>query len=356
MTSRGMTSINHDERPPPSIADVLAACGAALVEATPAVDFTALCATSKQTVTVTDPTVLKALEEQLPVLGCESVKQRLAAAPHPVRVLTSLAQQTGQRHREWRVVTRTCEVVCEIKLDCGGRIVQRGQLTDVKAFDFGVEDAHTCVKLNITGANHNVVMSKTGINYYELSEGWMFNQAIRPEDAHFLAARPDEEWTEEAQAAAERTWTIGEEWQDLLDRFVGTARVFLVREDGKSLLVYEDELRLNFQEHPHKKQLSRDYVEFEPVGYDSPQHEIAVCPEARLLVHMRSMAPPICEAEIITKSAPVPLPGSYQDSDGHISQTHFGIRGDAVKLSFEGVAAENSAGLFHYLGFVGDWR
>ena len=142
----------------------------------------------------------------------------------------------------------------------------------------------------------------------------------------------------------------------LLDRFVGTARVFLVREDGKSLLVYEDELRLNFQEHPHKKQLSRDYVEFEPVGYDSPQHEIAVCPEARLLVHMRSMAPPICEAEIITKSAPVPLPGSYQDSDGHISQTHFGIRGDAVKLSFEGVAAENSAGLFHYLGFVGDWR
>ena len=120
--------------------------------------------------------------------------------PHPLRVLTSLAQQTGQRPRD-NVVTRTCEVVCEIKLDCGGRIVQRGQLTDVKAFDFGVEDAYTCVKLNITGANHDVVMSKTGINYYELSEGWMFNQAIRPEDAHFLAARPDEEWTEEAQAA-----------------------------------------------------------------------------------------------------------------------------------------------------------
>ena len=373
MTSRGMTSINHDERPPPSIADVLAACGAALVEATPAIDFIALCATSKRTAAVTDPTVLKALEEQLPVLGSEFVKRRLAAAAHPLRVLTSLAQQTGQRprynvrvltrlaqqtrqrHRD-NVVTRTCEVVCEIKLDCGGRIVQRGQLTDVKAFDFGVEDAHTCVKLNITGANHNVVMSKTGINYYELSEGWMFNQAIRPEDAHFLAARPDEEWTEEAQAAAERTWTIGEEWQDLLDRFVGTARVFLVREDGKSLLVYEDELRLNFQEHPHKKQLSRDYVEFEPVGYDSPQHEIAVCPEARLLVHMRSMAPPICEAEIITKSAPVPLPGSYQDSDGHISQTHFGIRGDAVKLSFEGVATENLAGLLHYLDLVGDWK
>ena len=340
-----MTSINHDERPPPSIADVLAACGAALVEATPAIDFIALCATSKRTAAVTDPTVLKALEEQLPVLGCESVKQRLAAAPHPLRVLASLAQQTGQRHREWRVVTRTCEVVCEIKLDCGGRIVQRGQLTDVKAFDFGVEDAHTCVKLNITGANHNVVMSKTGINYYELSEGWMFNQAIRrPDEAHFIADRPNEEWT------------IGEEWEYLRDRFVGSARVFLVREDGKSLLVYEDELRLNFQEHPHKKQLSRDYVEFEPVGYDSPQHEIAVCPEARLLVHMRSMAPPICEAEIITKSAPVPLPGSYQDSDGHISQTHFGIRGDAVKLSFEGVATENLAGLLHYLGFVGDWR
>ena len=220
-----MTSINHDERPPPSIADVLAACGAALVEATPAIDFIALCATSKRTAAVTDPTVLKALEEQLPVLGSEFVKRRLAAAAHPLRVLTSLAQQTGQRprynvrvltrlaqqtrqrHRD-NVVTRTCEVVCEIKLDCGGRIVQRGQLTDVKAFNFGVEDAHTCVKLKITGANHDVVMSKTGINYYELSEGWMFNQAIRPEEAHFLAARPNEEWTEEAQAAALATWTL----------------------------------------------------------------------------------------------------------------------------------------------------
>ena len=328
----------HEERPPPSIADVLAACGAALVEATPAIDFIALCATSKRTATVTDPTVLKALEEQLPVLGCESVKQRLAAAPHPLRVLTSLAQQTGQRHREWRFVTRTCEVVCEIKLDCGGRIVQRGQLTDVKAFGFGVEDAHTCVKLNITGANHDVVMSKTGINYYELSEGWMFNQAIRPEEA----ARPDEEWT------------IGEEWEDLLDRFVGSARVFLVREDGKSLLVYEEELRLNFQ-HPHKEQLSRDHVLFETYN-DTPEHEIAVCLEARRLVHMRSMAPPICEAEIITKSAPIPLPGSYQDSYGRISQTHFGIRGDAVKLSFAGIATENLAGLFDYLEFVGDWK
>ena len=323
----------HEERPPPSIADVLAACGAALVEATPAIDFIALCATSKRTATVTDPTVLKALEEQLPVLGCESVKQRLAAAPHPLRVLTSLAQQTGQRHREVRVVTRTCEVVCEIKLDCGGRLVQRGQLTDVEAWDYGLDDSHTSAKLEITGANHDVVMSKTGINYYELSQGWMFNQAIRP----------DEEWT------------IGEEWEDLLDRFVGSARVFLVREDGKSLLVYEDVLRLNFQ-HPHKKQLSEDYVEFEPVGYNTPEHEIAVCLEARRLVNMHSMATPVCEAEIITKSAPVPLPGSYQDSDGRISQTHFGIRGDAVKLSFEGVAAENPAGLFHYLSFVGDWR
>ena len=322
----------HEERPPPSIADVLAACGAALLEAAPAIDFIALCATSKRTATVTDPTVLKALEEQLPVLGCESVKQRLAAAPHPLRVLTSLAQQTGQRHREWRFVTRTCEVVCEIKLDCGGRIVQRGQLTDVKAFGFGVEDAHTCVKLNITGANHDVVMSKTGINYYELSEGWMFNQAIRP----------DEEWT------------IGEEWEDLLDRFVGSARVFLVREDGKSLLVYEEELRLNFQ-HPHKEQLSRDHVLFETYN-DTPEHEIAVCLEARRLVHMRSMAPPICEAEIITKSAPIPLPGSYQDSNGRISQTHFGIRGDAVKLSFAGIATENLAGLLDYLEFVGDWK
>ena len=331
-----MTSINHDERPPPSIADVLAACGAALVEATPAIDFLSLAATSKRTAAVTDPTVLKALEEQLPVLGCESVKQRLTAAPHPLRVLTSLAQQTGQRHREWRFVTRTCEVVCEIKLDCGGRIVQRGQLTDVKAFGFGVEDAHTCVKLEITGANHDVVMSKTGINYYELSEGWMFNQAIRPE------ARPDEEWT------------IGEEWEDLLDRFVGSARVFLVREDGKSLLVYEEELRLNFQ-HPHKEQLSRDHVLFETYN-DTPEHEIAVCLEARRLVHMRSMAPPICEAEIITKSAPIPLPDSYQDSNGRISQTHFGIRGDAVKLSFAGIATENLAGLLDYLYFVGDWR
>ena len=345
----------HEERPPPSIADVLAACGAALVEATPAIDFIALCATTKRTATMTDPTVLKALEEQLPVLGCESVKQRLAAAPHPLRVLTSLAQQTGQRHREVRVVTRTCEVVCEIKLDCGGRLVQRGQLTDVEAWDYGLDDSHTSAKLEITGANHDVVMSKTGINYYELSQGWMFNQAIRPEDAHFLAARPDEEWTEEAQVAAGRTWTIDEEWQDLLDRFVGTARVFLVREDGKSLLVYEDVLRLNFQ-HPHKKQLSEDYVEFEPVGYNTPEHEIAVCLEARRLVNMHSMATPVCEAEIITKSAPVPLPGSYQDSNGRISQTHFGIRGDAVKLSFEGVAAENPAGLFHYLSFVGDWR
>ena len=303
-----------------------------------------LCATSKSTATVTDPTVLKALEEQLPVLGCESVKQRLAASPHPLRVLTSLAQQTRQRPRD-NVVTRTCEVVCEIKLDCGGRLVQRGQLTDVEAWDYGLEDSHTSAKLEITGANREVVMSKTGINYYELSEGWMFNQAIRrPDEAHFIADRPNEEWT------------IGEEWEYLRDRFVGSARVFLVREDGKSLLVYEDELRLNFQEHPHKEKLSRDSIEFEPVGYNTPQHEIAVCLEARRLVHMRSMAPPICEAEIITKSAPIPLPGSYQDSNDRISQTHFGIRGDAVKLSFEGVAAEDSAGLFHYLDIVGDWR
>ena len=334
-----MTSISHDERPPPSIADVLAACGAALVEATPAVDFMVLCATSKSTATVTDPTVLKALEEQLPVLGCESVKQRLAASPHPLRVLTSLAQQTRQRPRD-NVVTRTCEVVCEIKLDCGGRLVQRGQLTDVEAWDYGVEDAHTCAKLDITGANHEVVISKTGINYYELSEGWMFNQALRPEDAHLLAQQS--------------TWTIGEEWEDLLDRFVGSARVFLVREDGKSLLVYEEELRLNFQ-HPHKEQLSRDHVLFETYN-DTPEHEIAVCLEARRLVHWRSMAPPICEAEIITKSAPIPLPGSYQDSNGRISQTHFGIRGDAVKLSFAGIATENLAGLLHYLNLVGDWK
>ena len=336
MTRRAQSG--DEKRPPPSIADVLAACGAALVEAMPAVDFIALCATSKRTATVTDPTVLKALEEQLPVLGSEFVKRRLAAAPHPLRVLTSLAQQTGQRPRD-NVVPRTCEVVCEIKLDCGGRLVQRGQLTDVEAWDYGLDDSHTSAKLEITGANHDVVMSKTGINYYELSEGWMFNQAIRRPD-HFLAARPDEEWT------------IGEEWEDLLDRFVGSARVFLVREDGKSLLVYQDELRLNFEEHPYKEQLSRDNIEFEPVGYNTPQHEFAMCPEARRLVNMRSMATPVCEAEIITKSAPIPLPGSY----GRISQTHFGIRGDAVKLSFAGIATENLAGLLHYLDLTGDWR
>ena len=150
------------------------------------------------------------------------------------------------------------------------------------------------------------------------------------------------------------TWTIGEEWEDLKDRFVGSARVFLVREDGKSLLVYEDELRLNFQ-HPHKEQLSRDHVNLETYD-DTPEYEFAMCPEARRLVNMRSMATPVCEAEIITKSAPIPLPGSYQDSDGRISQTHFGIRGDAVKLSFEGVATENLAGLLHYLDLVGDWK
>ena len=182
----------------------------------------------------------------------------------------------------------------------------------------------------------------------------MFNQALRPEDAHFLAARPFEEWTEEAERAAGRVWTIGEEWEDLLERLVGSARVFLVREDGKSLLVFEDRLRLNFQ-HPHKEQLSRDHVLFETYN-DTPEHEIAVCLEARRLVHMRSMAPPICEAEIITKSAPIPLPDSYQDSNGRISQTHFGIRGDAVKLSFAGIATENLAGLLDYLYFVGDWR
>ena len=324
----------HEERPPPSIADVLAACGAALVEATPAIDFIALCATTKRTATMTDPTVLKALEEQLPVLGCESVKRRLAAAPHPLRVLTSLAQQTGQRHREWRVVTRTCEVVCEIKLDCGGRLVQRGQLTDVEAWDYGLDDSHTSAKLEITGANHDVVMSKTGINYYELSEGWMFNQAIR---------RPDEVHYEE--------WTVGEEWEDLRDRFVGSARIFLVREDGKSLLVYEDELRLIF-DHPHKEKLSRDHIELEPMGYNNPEHQFALCPEARRLVDMHSMATPDCEAEIITKSAPIPLPGSY----GLISQTHFGIRGDAVKLSFAGIATDDLADLLHYLSLVGDWR
>ena len=334
----------HEERPPPSIADVLAACGAALVEATPAIDFTALCATSKRTATVTDPTVLKALEEQLPVLGSEFVKRRLAAAAHPLRVLTSLAQQTGQRHREVRVVTRTCEVVCEIKLDCGGRLVQRGQLTDVEAWDYGLEDSHTSAKLEITGANHDVVMSKTGINYYELSEGWMFNQAIRrPDGARFVAAGLDEEWT------------VGEEWEDVRDRFVGSARIFLVREDGKSLLVYEDELRLIF-DHPHKEKLSRDHIELEPMGYNNPEHQFALCLEARRLVDMHSMATPDCEAEIITKSAPIPLPGSYQDSNGRISQTHFGIRGDAVKLSFSGIATENLAGLLHYLDYVGDWR
>ena len=344
---------SHEERPPPSIADVLAACGAALVEATPAIDFIALCATSKRTAAVTDPTVLKALEEQLPVLGSEFVKRRLAAASHPLRVLTSLAQQTRQRPRD-TAVTRTCEVVCEIKLDCGGRIVQRGQLTDVKAFDFGVEDAHTCAELQITGANHDVVISKTGINYYELSEGWMFNQALRPEEAHLLAARPVEEWTEEAERAAGRVWTIGEEWEDLLERLVGSARVFLVREDGKSLLVFEDRLRLNFQ-HPHKEQLSRDHINLE--GYDdTPEHEFAMCLEARRLVNMRSMATPVCEAEIITKSAPIPLPGSYQDGDGRVCPTHFGIRGDAVKLSFAGIADDNLANFFHYLDFVGDWR
>ena len=75
----------HATGPPPSIADVLAACGAALVEATPAIDFIALCATSKRTAAVTDPTVLKALEEQLPVLGSEFVKRRLAAAAHPLQ-------------------------------------------------------------------------------------------------------------------------------------------------------------------------------------------------------------------------------------------------------------------------------
>ena len=64
----------------------MAACGAALVEATPAIDFIALCATSKRTAAVTDPTVLKALEEQLPVLGSEFVKRRLAAAAHAHRV------------------------------------------------------------------------------------------------------------------------------------------------------------------------------------------------------------------------------------------------------------------------------
>ena len=323
----------HGTGPPPSIADVLAACGAALVEATPAIDFIALCATSKRTATVTDPTVLKALEEQLPVLGSEFVKRRLAAAPHPLRVLTSLAQQTGQRPRD-NVVTRTCEVVCEIKLDCGGRLVQRGQLTDVEAWDYGLEDSHTSAKLEITGANHDVVMSKTGINYYELSEGWMFNQAIRrPDDVHY------------------EEWTVGEEWEDLRDRFVGSARIFLVREDGKSLLVYEDELRLIF-DHPHKEKLSRDHIELEPMGYNNPEHQFALCPEARRLVDMHSMATPDCEAEIITKSAPIPLPGSY----GLISQTHFGIRGDAVKLSFAGIATENLAGLLHYLDFVGDWR
>ena len=110
MTSRGMTSINHDERPPPSIADVLAACGAALVEATPAIDFIALCATSKRTAAVTDPTVLKALEEQLPVLGSEFVKNASRPRPSPAARLTSLAQQTGQRPRSNVRVdeTRTC--------------------------------------------------------------------------------------------------------------------------------------------------------------------------------------------------------------------------------------------------------
>ena len=135
------------------------------------------------------------------------------------------------------------------------------------------------------------------------------------------------------------------------DRFVGSARVFLVREDGKSLLVYEDELRLIF-DHPHKEKLSRDHIELEPMGYNNPEHQFALCPEARRLVDMHSMATPDCEAEIITKSAPIPLPGSY----GLISQTHFGIRGDAVKLSFAGIATDDLAGLLHYLEFVGDWR
>ena len=115
----------------------------------------------------------------------------------------------------------------------------------------------------------------------------MFNQAIRPEEAHFLADRPVEEWTEEAEAAdMDHLRRVARQlWTDLL----AAPGSFVVREDGKSLLVYEDELRLNFQ-HPHKEQLSRDSINIEPVGYDTPEHEFAVCPEARRLVNMRSMA------------------------------------------------------------------
>jgi len=347
-----MTSISH-ERPPPSIADVVAACGAALAEATPAVDFTALSATSKRTATVTDPTLLKALEEQLPELGSESVKRRLAAATHPLRVLTSMAQLGRHRAGGDDVASNHgYEVVCEVTLANGRKFVQRGPFSYVNKWEEdNVEHVWTEVGLAITGANHEMVISETGINYANIEDHNALYKAIRPEEGHSLAERSV--WTNEDRAVAKTIWTVEDEWEDLWSRSVGRARISLVRDDGKSLLLYNASLPHALRDHPLEYTASGDIYK------RLVEYEIAVRPEIRQLVSSHSMVKLTCHAIICTNNtncAPIPLPGVYRDKRGGLCQTRFGVCAEHVEMSIKGFGVDNAKDLLKYLNCVGDWR
>ena len=352
ITPQALGGAPHATGPPPSIADVLAACGAALVEATPAVDFTALCATSKRTATVTDPTVLKALEEQLPELGSESVKRRLAAAPHPLRVLTSMAQLGRHRAGGDDVASNPgYEVVCEVTLANGRKFVQRGPFSYVHKWEaLSVEEVYTEMGLAISGANHEMVISETAIDYTDITDDTMLYKAIRPEEDHFLAERSV--WTDEDRAVARTIWTVEDEWQDLWTRSVGRARISLVRDDGKCLLLYNASLPHALRDHPleyYTGDMSKRLV-----GY-----EIAVRPEIRQLVSSYSMVKLTCHAIICTNNtncAPVPLPGVYRDKRGGLCQTHFGVCAEHVEMNIKGFGVDNAKDLIKYLNCVGDWR
>ena len=342
---------SHEKLPPPSIADVVAACGAALVEATPAIDFLSLAATSKR-FAVADPTVLKPLEIQLPELGSEFVKRRLAAAPHPLRVLTSMAQLGRHRAGGDDVASNPgYEVVCEVTLANGRKFVQRGPFSYVNKFEEdSVEDVYTDLGLAITGANHEVVISETAIDYTDITDHTMLYKAIRPEEDHFLAERSV--WTDTDRVVARSIWSVEDEWQDLWSRSVGRARISLVRDDGKCLFLYNASLPHALRDHPleyHTGDMSKRLVEY----------EIAVRPEVRQLVSSYSMMKLTCHAILCTNTtncAPIPLPGVYRDKRGGLCQTHFGVCAEHVEMNIKGFGVDNAKDLLRYLSCVGDWR
>jgi len=329
----------------------VAACGAALVEATPAIDFLSLAATSKR-FAVADPTVLKPLEIQLPELGSEFVKRRLAAAPHPLRVLTSMAQLGRHRAGGDDVASNPgYEVVCEVTLANGRKFVQRGPFSYVNKFEEdSVEDVYTDLGLAITGANHEVVISETAIDYTDITDYTMLYKAIRPEEVHFLAERSV--WTDEDRAVARTIWTVEDEWQDLWSRSVGRARISLVRDDGKCLFLYNASLPHALRDHPlehYTDDLSKQLVVY----------EIAVRPEIRQLVSSHSMVKLTCIAIICTNTtncAPIPLPGVYRDKRGGLCQTRFGVCAEHVEMKIKGFGVDNAKDLLKYLNCVGDWR